>query len=198
GHIPVMLAPGLLWQECGCTDGRPTACAENFASGRGIKNTAELLISHKGDPALKRVTVRLARSAGAANLFDLVAGAKMKNRVIDAKTVMDLAKNNDDGLAVYVANLAAEVTAYAAVTAAQQFGLRMIGIGEKVALANPWHVANISKIVSAYVAGSTLLRPPLEVQLTPVSDPAKYGALSLVAPKDRYDVWAEKMGKKVI
>ncbi|MCP4687689.1 MAG: ROK family protein, partial [Desulfobacterales bacterium] len=87
GHIPVMLAPGLLWQECGCTDGRPTACAENFASGRGIKNTAELLISHEGDPALKRVTVRLARSAGAANLFDLVAASKMKNRMLDAKNV---------------------------------------------------------------------------------------------------------------
>ncbi len=193
GHIPVGLAPDLLWQECGCTAGHKTACAENFASGRGIQNTAKLLISHDGDPALKQASASLARAAGAPDLFDLVAASKMRYKRIDARTVMDLAKNNEDGLAVYVANLAAEVTALAAVTAALQFGLRLIGIGEKVALANPWHVDNIAAKVSAHVAGSTLLRPPLEVQLTPLSEPAKYGALSLIAPKERYGVWAEKM-----
>jgi len=194
GHIPVGLVPELLWQECDCTDGHKTACAENYASGRGIENTANILLCLDGSSHLRKLSDCMAAVTGQADLFDLVATSKMKaNRRTDAKTVMDLAKNSEDGLAVFVANLAADVTAYAAVTAAQLFGLQIIGIGETVAQSNPWHVDTIAGKVDSYVDGSTILRPPLKVELTPLSEPAKYGALALVVPESRYEAWAEKM-----
>jgi len=191
GHIPIGLIPKLLWQECGCTDGHRTACAENYASGRGIQNTAEILLSFNGSSDLKKLSRSI---TGGENLFDLVAVSKMKDlQKIDSKTVMDLAKEKTDGLATWIADLAAVVTATAAVTAAQQFGLQIIGIGETIAQSNPWHVDNITRKVDSYVKGSTLLRPSFKVELTPLSDPAKYGALALVVPESRYEAWAEKM-----
>lgn len=40
-----------------------------------------------------------------------------------------------------------------------------------------------------------MLRPSLKAELTPLKNPAKYGALSLVVPESRYEIWAEKMKK---
>jgi hypothetical protein len=125
----------------------------------------------------------------------MTALLKERQKNITPKTVMDLAKDNSDGLAVYIANIASDVTAFAAVTAAQLFGLQLIGIGESVARLNPWHVDNISKKVDSYTKGNTMLRPSLKVELTPLKNPAKYGALSLVVPESRYEIWAEKMKK---
>ncbi len=193
GHIPVGFVPKLLWQNCGCTDGHTTTCAENYAAGRGIKRCAEILLAAAGDPALYKLSEY---NNNAINVYDLVATSKMKNcKNISAETVMNLAKDSSDGLAVYIADLAAEVTAYAAVTAAQLFGLQIIGIGESVARLNPWHVENIATKVNAYTRGNTILRPSLKVEATPLKNPAKYGALSLVVPESRYGIWAEKMEK---
>ena len=196
GHIPVGFVPKLLWQECGCTVGHKTACTENYVSGRGIENCAKILLSLEGNSVLKGLSEYLSIETNDKNLFDLVTTSKMKNhKNINSKTVMDLAKNNSDGLAVYIANIASDVTAFAAVTAAQLFGLQLIGIGESVAHSNPWHVDNISKKVDSYTKGNTILRPSLKVELTPLKNPAKYGALSLVVPESRYEIWAEKMKK---
>ncbi len=193
GHIPVGFIPKLLWQYCGCTDGQKTACAENYAAGRGIKRCAEILLSSTGDPALSLLAEYSNTDMG---IDKLIATSRLRNcRDISAETVMDLAKDNSDGLAAYIADLAAEITAYAAVTAAQLFGLQRIGIGESVARCNPWHVNNIAKKVNAYTRGNTILRPVLRVEATPLKDPAKYGALSLVVPESRYDSWAERMEK---
>ncbi len=193
GHIPVGFLPKLLWQNCGCTDGHKTACAENYVAGRGIKRCAEILLSSAKDPALYALAEY---SNTDIKIDELIATSRLKNcKDISAETVMDFAKDNSDGLAVYIADLAAEITAYAAVTAAQLFGLQRIGIGESVAHCNPWHVDNIAKKVNAYTRGNTILQPALKVEATPLKNPAKYGALSLVVPESRYDIWADKMEK---
>lgn len=193
GHIPVGFVPKLLWQECGCVDGHKTACAENYVSGRGIQNTAELLLSFNGSHVLNELSGYMAIITEEANLSNLIVTSKMRNQKIDSKIVMDLAKDNSDGLAAFIANFAADITAYAAVTAALLFGLQIIGIGESIARFNPWHVDNIARKVNSYVRGSTILRPSFKVELTPLNKPAKYGALSLVVPESRYETWVEKM-----
>ncbi|MEX1302727.1 MAG: ROK family protein [Desulfotignum sp.] len=194
GHIPVGFMPKALWQSCGCTAGHPTPCAENYASGRGISNCARILLSLTGDPVLKNISSCLDRQGNVPDLTCLVAASRLRDHVRpDAKTVMDYAKNNADGLAVFIADLAAQVTADAAMAIAQLFGLQRIGIGESVARLNPWHVDNIAKNVADRTRGSNMLIPPLKVELTPIHNPAKFGALSLVVPESQYDIWAKKM-----
>ena len=200
GHIPVGFMPEALWQTCGCTTGHPTACAENYASGRGIANCARTLLSLKDSPVLKTISPCLVRPTGFSGLSDfsnlsaLVTDSRIsRHRKTDAKTIMDYAKNNTDDLAVFIADLAAQVTADAAIAAAQLFGLTRIGIGESVARLNPWHVDNIAKKVADRTMNSNLLVPPLTVELTPINNPAKYGALSLVVPESQYETWARKM-----
>jgi predicted NBD/HSP70 family sugar kinase len=194
GHIPVGFMPKALWQICGCTAGYPTACAENYASGRGISNCARILLSLQDSPVLKNISSCLDRQGSFPDLSDLVAESTLRNHSRpDAKTVMDYAKNNADGLAVFIADLAAEVTAIATVTIAQLFGLQRIGIGESVARFNPWHVDNIAKKVADRTKESNMLTPPLKVELTPIHNPAKYGALSLVVPESQHEIWAKKM-----
>lgn len=198
GHIPVGVMPKALWQICGCTTGHPTACAENYASGRGISNCARILLSLKDSPVLKNISPCFGRQGGFSDLSDLAADSRISSHEeIDAKTVMDYAKNNADGLAVFIADLAAQVTADAAIAVAQLFGLQLIGIGESVARQNPWHVDNIAKKVADRTRGSNMLAPPLKVELTPIHNPAKFGALSLVLPESQYEVWAEKMAASV-
>jgi len=194
GHIPVGFMPKALWQTCGCTAGHPTACAENYASGRGISNCARMLLSLRDDPVLKNISSCLDRQGNFPDLSGLVADSRLRNHLRpDAKTVMDYAKNRADGLAVFIADLAAQVTADAAITIAQLFGLQRIGIGESVARFNPWHVDNIAKKVADRTKDSNMLTPPLKVELTPIHNPAKYGALSLVVPASHHAIWAEKM-----
>ncbi len=193
GHIPVGFMPKVLWQTCGCTTGHPTACAENYASGRGISNCAKKLLSLKS-PVLKNISPCFGRHAGFSDLSELAADSRISRHAgIDAKTVMDYAKNNADGLAVFIADLAAQVTADAAIAIAQLFGLTRIGIGESVARLNPWHVDNIAKKVANRTRNSNMLLPPLKVELTPIHNPAKYGALSLVVPASLHEIWAKKM-----
>ncbi len=193
GHIPVGFMPKALWQTCGCTTGHPTPCAENYASGRGISNCAKKLLSLKS-PVLKNISPCFGRHAGFFDLSELAADSRIgRHEKIDAKTVMDYAKNNADGLAVFIADLAAQVTADAAIAIAQLFGLTRIGIGESVARLNPWHVDNIAKKVADLTRNSNMLVSPLKVELTPINNPAKYGALSLVVPESQYEIWAEKM-----
>lgn len=67
----------------------------------------------------------------------MTALLKERQKNITSKTVMDLAIDNSDGLAVYIANIASDVTAFAAVAASQLFGLQLIGIGESVAHLTP-------------------------------------------------------------
>ncbi len=194
GHIPVGFMPEALWQTCGCTTGHPTACAENYASGRGIANCARILLSLKDSPVLKTISPCLVRQTGFSSLSDLVTDSRIsRHPQIDAKTVMDYAKNNADDLAVFIADLAAQVTADAAIAVAHLFGLTRVGIGESVARLNPWHADNIAKKVADRTRNSNMLVPPLKVELTPIDNPAKYGALSLVVPESQYETWAEKM-----
>jgi hypothetical protein len=110
---------------------------------------------------------------------------------------MDYAKNSADGLAAFIADLAAQVTADAAIAIAQLFGLTRIGIGESVARSNPWHVDIIAKKVADRTRNSSMLTPPLKVELTPIHNPAKFGALSLVVPESQYEIWAQKMAAPV-
>jgi len=192
GHIPVAFMPEPLWQSCGCTEGKRTACAENFASGRGIRNTAERLF--RLDAAtLARISVQLAPVAGGVDLSESVHRTRLVKGDIDTEIVMRLAKDGADPLAGFVVELAAFITAYAAIHAAYFFGLRRIGLGETVARLNPWHVDRISAIAADYLRGSTLLRPPLRIEMTPIADPADFGALSLAVPESQYGAWAEKM-----
>lgn len=193
GHAPVTLMPEALWQHCGCTEGRKTACAENYAAGRGIARTAERLLALEGRPELAEIASQLAGIRNGGDLVDAVRRSRLARGRVDSKTVMSLARTGADDLACFVAELAARVTAAAAVTTACQFGLQRIGIGETLALSNPWHVARISRLVDQYIRGSTLLRPGFSVEATPIADPAKYGALALVAPTERYAAWAGKM-----
>ncbi len=194
GHIPVDFMPKALWQTCGCTRGHPTACAENYASGRGLRNLASTLLSLADSPVLQSISSCLDRQDNFPDLPGLVTDSRLRSHPRpDAKTVMDYAKNNTDGLAVFIADLAAQVTACAAVTVAQLFGLQRIGIGESVARLNPWHVDNIALKVADRTRGSNMLVPPLQVELTPISNPAKYGALALVVPESWYDTWAARM-----
>jgi predicted NBD/HSP70 family sugar kinase len=200
GHIPVGFMPEALWQTCGCTTGHPTACAENYASGRGIANCARILLSLRDSPVLKTISPCLVRQTGFSglsdfsSLSDLAAVSRIsRHPQIDAKIVMDYAENHTDDLAVFIADLAAQVTADAAIAVAHLFGLTRIGIGESVARSNPWHVNNIAKKAADRTRNSTLLVPPLTVELTPINNPAKYGALSLVVPESQYEAWAGKM-----
>ncbi|MFO7886638.1 MAG: ROK family protein [Desulfobacteraceae bacterium] len=198
GHIPVAFMPEVLWQTCGCTTGYPTSCAENYVSGRGISNCAKVLLSLKGSPVLKNISPCFGRQGNFSDLSELAADSRMNRHAgIDAKTVMDYAKNNADGLAVFIADLAAQVTADAAIAVAQLFGLQRIGIGESVARLNPWHVDNIAEKVADRTRNSNMLSPSLKVELTPVNNPAKFGALSLVVPESKYEIWAEKMAAPV-
>lgn len=194
GHIPAGFVPEILWQPCGCTAGRKTACMENYVSGRGIQNTAETLLALNGRSELKRIAGCLPEDELEKNLFERVAASRLNGlRGVDARAIMALAEERADGLAEYVASLAAAVSALAAVTAAQLFGLRRIGFGESVARLNPWHVQRIADRTRKYVDGSHLLKPPVVVELSPLKNPSKYGSLALVAPVEKYDVWTEKM-----
>lgn len=192
GHMPVALMPEPLWQACGCTEGHRTACAENFVSGRGIRNTAECLLALDQN-ILGRIAVQMRQVPVDVDLVDAVKRTRMEKGRIDPELIMRMAQYRSDALAVFVAELAAFVTAHAAISAACLFGLRRIGVGETIAQFNPWHVDRIAAIASDYLRGNTLLRPPLRIELTPIADPAKYGPLSLVAPESRYEVWVEKM-----
>lgn len=192
GHIPVNLMPKTLWQSCGCTEGHKTACTENFVSGRGMQVTAERLLE-LGPEALKPLSQQLASVVEGLDLEQAVARSRLRKGHADAQTVMGLAGKGEDDLALFVAELAAQITAGAAVTAASLFGLRRIGIGETIALSNPWHVERIARIAANYIAGNYLLRPTFSVELTPIANPAKFGALSLVVPEARYDAWSDKM-----
>jgi predicted NBD/HSP70 family sugar kinase len=194
GHIPVGFVPSLLWQTCGCTNGHTTACAENFVSGRGIKSCAELLLS-LNPRELRGLLNSMSESIMEDLDIELILHSGMSGDVITSEMVMNRAHERSDHLAILIANMAAEVTAYAAVTAAQLFGLQRIGIGESVALSNPWHVENISRRVNSYTSGNNILSPSLIVELTPIKNPAKFGALSLVVPESQYEGWAEKMEK---
>ena len=190
GHMPVGFVPKIFWQRCGCNDYQKTACAEHFVSGRGIQTCATILLSLKNQEILKGI------SDDDHNLIELVKTSKLRNHNhLNSKIIMDYAKNNLDGLSNYITDIAAEVTAYAAITAAQLFGLQLIGIGESIACQNPWHIENISRKVDSYVKGNTILRPSLKVELTPLKNPSKYGALSLVIPESRYEIWVKKMEK---
>ncbi len=194
GHIPVGFMPRVLWQRCGCTREHPTACAENYASGRGIRNTARLLLSLKNDPVLEDLSRCLGREQGFPDLPGLTAASRLnRHDSLDAKTVMGYARDRTDRLAAFIAGLAAEVTAQAAVTAAQLFGLQRIGIGESVARANPWHVAHIAEKTAALTRNSQMLIPALHVEPTPIDSPARFGALALVVPESRYEAWAARM-----
>jgi predicted NBD/HSP70 family sugar kinase len=189
GHIPAGFVPGWLLQECGCTEGRRTACAENYVSGRGIRETARILLSMKGSPELDAAFPGWPGPAPGLLVSESVLAAD----TADSKTVMELAREKKDGLAAFIEDLAAEVTALAAVTSAQLFGLQVIGVGESIALHHPWHVRRIADKVEAMVKGSNILRPPLRLEPTPLRDPAKFGALSLVVPEERYEAWASRM-----
>lgn len=184
GHIPVRAMPDWMLQECGCTDGRRTACAENYASGRGLQETARILLSMEGRPELEAAFPGLSR---------LAAASALKNGTADSKRIMELGRDGKDGLASFIEDLAADVTATAAVTAALLFGLQVIGAGESIALNHPWHVRRIAEKADALTAGNNMLRPKFRVESTPLRDPAKFGALSLVVPEERYEAWASKM-----
>ncbi len=184
GHIPVRGMPDWMLQECGCTEGRRTACAENYASGRGLQETARILLSMEGKPELEAAFPGLSR---------LVSASALKNGTADSKRIMDLAREGQDGLASFIEDLAADVTATAAVTAALLFGLQVIGAGESIALHHPWHVRRIAERADALTAGNNMLQPKLRIEPTPLRDPAKFGALSLVVPEERYEAWASKM-----
>lgn len=193
GHMQVMLMPDALRQHCGCTEGRKTACAENYAAGRGIARTAQRLLALDGRFELSEMAKCFAGISKGANLAEAVDRSRLPRQGVDAKTVMEMARTGTDDLAVFVAELAAHVTATAAVNTACCFGLQTIGVGETLARENPWHVARISRLVEEQVRGSTMLRPGFCVEATPIADPARYGALSLVVPPEQYAAWAEKM-----
>lgn len=192
GHIPVPLMPEALWQGCGCNKRRSTPCAENYVSGRGIATTYERLLSLQSKGLLEEIRKQLAWLVSGETHPD-IEKTMLKPGKINAEMVMKNAKNGSDGMAVWVAALAAHVTAYCAVAVAYQFGLQRIGIGETVAMGNPWHVDAIARIAAGLVGDSTILRPPLTIELTPVNDPGRYGALSLVVPENDYELWAGKM-----
>jgi glucokinase len=194
GHTPVGFIPKLLWQNCGCTVGYKTTCVENYASGRGIQNTAQLLLSLKESPSLRKCTLYLEGMAIERNLYDIVAASRLnEEESCQTKKIMDLAKNRVDDLAYWIVNLAAEVTALAAKSAALQFGLQIIGIGETLAQSNPWYVDHISEAVMRCTQGNNILKPPLKIELTPLRHPSLYGALSLVVPEEKHEIWADKM-----
>ena len=195
GHIPAGFIPEWLWQECCCTQGHKTTCAENYASGGGMQKTAEVLLAFKNRPLPESVRAGASVLSGGADLAGLLEKTELKSGKADSKTIMDLAGQKSDGLAVFIAELAARTTAFAAIASAQLFGLRIIGVGESVALNNPWHVRRIAEIADGYLRGNSILRPPLVIESTPLSNPAGYGALSLVVPESRYEAWAEKMKK---
>jgi predicted NBD/HSP70 family sugar kinase len=189
GHIPVRAMPDWLRQECGCTEGRKTVCAENYASGRGLQETARILLAMEGTPELEAAFPgRPGPGPGR-----LVSASLLKGGNADPRAILDLARDGKDGLASFIEDLAAEVTAMAAVTAALLFGLQVIGAGESIALHHPWHVRRIAEKAEALVAGNNMLRPRLRIEPTPLRDPAKFGALSLVVPVERYEAWASKM-----
>lgn len=192
GHIPVPLMPEALWQPCGCNKRRSTPCAENYVSGRGIAATCERLLSLQSRGLLGEIEKQLAWLVSGEAHPD-IEKTTLKPAEISAEMVMKHAKNSSDGMAVRVAALAAHVTAYCVVAVAYQFGLQRIGIGETVAMANPWHVDAIARIAAGLVGDSTILKPPLTIELTPVNDPGQYGALSLVVPESDYELWAGKM-----
>ena len=194
GHIPVGFMPALLWQSCGCNTDHKTACMENYISGRGIQKTTETLLALKENADLKRISECLLIDEAKEDLSKMAAASKLRGKKrIDAKLVMDLAKQQTDALAVFVANLAATITAQAAVTAAHLFGLQKIGIGESVARFNPWHIEKITAKTEEYLKGNYIMKPPVIVEMTPVKEASAYGALALVAPEKKYNIWAEKM-----
>jgi glucokinase len=194
GHMPAGFVPECLWQNCGCNQKQPTACVENFASGRGIASTAARLleIADTRPDCLPEEFVK--RLAPGKNFCQMAQASVLKNKDhINSKDVMSAALTYNDCLACFVAELAAEVTAYAAICAAYMFGLEIIGAGETVAGQNPWHVANIARKIEKYTNGSTILQPPLRFEPTPLKNPARFGALSLLAQKSDYMLWAEQM-----
>jgi glucokinase len=194
GHMPVGFIPKLLWQDCGCTVGHKTRCVENYASGRGIKNTAKLLLSLRNSASLRKCNLQMEGITTKKNLNDTVATSKLAEAEnYDTKHIMDLTRNREDDLAIWIVNLAAEVTAYALISVALQFGLQIIGAGETLARSNPWYVDQISEIVRRYTRGNNILKPPLKIEPTPLKCPALYGALSLVVPEAKHEIWADRM-----
>ncbi|MFH1440282.1 MAG: ROK family protein [Candidatus Woesearchaeota archaeon] len=199
GHIPIGFVHSTLMQKCGCTDGRIyTRCAENYASGGGMERIVRD-VSALSNLDLQELAQYERLGYRAEDLKEAIRGSELNympdgEKITTAK-IMSVAYNGD-AFAEWVVNLAAQTTAYALVSAAQMFGLERIGVGESVAINNPWHVENIAEIVEDMVKDNKLLPNGLKVEMTPISEnAAKYGALSLVVPEDRYDMWADAMAQ---
>lgn len=197
-HGPVSFIHPLLAQECGCTPQRTILCAENFAAGRGIGNTAKRVVGlYKGGEITE--LAKYESSAGRIEDLEKAIGSSLLLNMlpenIDSKLVMGYA-NHGDPFAKWVAHLAALVTKDTIVNLAHLFNLERVGIGESVAENNHWHVENINRLVQEYVQGSTLQPNGLKVELTPIRDAAIYGAISIVLPEKYYEQWADKMARQ--
>lgn len=197
GHVPVGFIHPALYRKCGCSPKVEVACAENYASGPGIAATAKQVIGYSNAGPNGPIKSIAAYEKAAGRIDDLEGAIRnsslyKKAGDFEPKDVMELA-HNGDAFASWIVDLAAEAVKIVAIASAQLYGLQRIGIGESVAENNPWFVDKVAKMVSDYTNGNTLLPNGLKVELTPIKEAGKYGALSLVVPTELYQQWAQTM-----
>lgn len=192
GHGRVGFVHPLLALKCGCSD-VPTTCPENYASGDGMKKTAEKVL---GLDAGKLEMLSTYESFGGRtegyDLREAVHSSKLREGEIDSERIIRLAQEGDR-FAIWITDLAARVTADSLITAAQHFDLQIIGLGESVAVNNLWYVSKIAKLGNIPEGQNSLLPNGLKIEVTPLPNAAKYGALSLVVPEERYGPWVNQM-----
>ncbi len=193
GHIPVGFVHPSLLMRCGCNPEKFTSCAENYASGRGIAKTYSRVMRSKQElPELFNELCLYEKMGGRCSDLEKATETAIFDPNITAEEVFIRAQKGDQ-LAKWVTDIAAHVTADAIIGAAQLYGLQRVGIGESVAINNPLHVRAIARLVEQQITGNTLLQGGLIVEQTPIIYAARYGALALVAPHDKHELWVQNM-----
>ena len=197
GHVEVGLVHPALFRKCGDSPKVAVAHAELYASGPGQVATAEQVIEYV-DTGLNGPIASIAAYEKAAGRIADLEGAVRNSPLyekagdFESKDIMDAAHNGDK-FASWIADLAAEAVKVVCISGAQYYGLQRIGMGESVAEKTPWFVDKVAKMVHNSTKGNTLLPNGLTVELTPIKDAGKYGALSMVVPTDLYETWADVM-----
>ncbi len=196
GHVEVGFIHPALLRKCGDNAKVVVGHAENYASGPGQVATVVQVIEYFDAGIQGPIASLAAHEKEAGRIGDLVgaieASPLYETGNYESKDIMDAAHSGDK-FASWIVDLAAEAVKVVCVGGAQFYGLQRIGIGESVAEGHPWFVDKVANRVTACTKGNTLLQNGLTVELTPIKDAGKYGALSLVVPSKLYSKWADVM-----
>ncbi len=196
GHLPMGFIPEALMQPCGCSKAPKTSCGENYGSGRGLAETAKLLMDGyrlSEMDAIEEIQRTIGKPEGSSHLSLAVYNSSLKgNNNIDSKAVMEAA-NAGDPFAKWVVDLGARAVADSIAYAAQITGADRFGLGDSVALNNPGYVRMIAQKVTESMGQSNFHPAGIIVEQTPIHHAGMYGALVQAIPSGVHEAWARTM-----